>query len=1168
MVQRGSTAFPLRDPTGGWRGMTTLSASAPFAFSLLQDCYVSKDGMEIRTRPGFKCVADPVTAGRAAGYREDTYGAVRPVQAASGNYYFNTAGTERERIYSHETHLHGFARVRDRWILFGESDFRRVPLLQDGTSSTYVTITALTRLTGPVRTQVTLSAAPETFTASSFNALDVTDAGVTQPLHQFVHLEGTGNANMDGTTRRIYDYPGGNVLEIEGDCVSNSTGLTGTINFVTPPLDEASMPAPQRSNAVSNDFESLTIWTIPEGFDPDAAQPVSQVYGAYVANRTRDFGDSADNAYEGRGRINQVGTSYSRREQKEIPFRIVPDVAADRLIMVAPGYGCVFQAPVVVPIDFSEAGGGSPLGIGWRQNDIYDKPRCLGVPKAVMWEDHDKGTATSWHFRRQTPPVPSTSLGWGGGSYVSREGTYKFRVSYFDPGTGEEGLPSEEIELNSTGAGAEIGISLAILFPGYVMPETAAIGVNVYRTTRNGQTFYFDRSMLVRTHDLSASGAVSIGPSAKFGLVPSTHVDRDYHLHIQYDAEWASDDDLRERGGTLPVLGQMPMGAKATRTIRGYTFFGGALGNQGKRLELQSGNAIFRHDTSTNRYPEADRLEFQTFQNGVGGHDNPYGSNAQFGLAGRTLPHSYAGQRLFSRTMFPFSREYVTLDKVVNVHSDDSATGGVVLGVGQPQAYYTRFKVATSPFVTGKDGGSESTLHNCYLLLPRGKVQISEPDNPGQTNTPGITVIANEDDEDIEGIGAVVGQTVIASRSKSYFLGWTRSPFDLVPEIVADRFGCIAANSMVEFDGGCAWLSDRGPVAAVGGGFRWIGQPLEGFFSGETSRYKRDSQGMMRHAWACHDAERGLLYFGCYADRNGRTIDYRGATYTWSEAPDEAKSRFPCDEVLVYSYGADAWSVWQMPAGQEVQWMARGEDASGNARVFAMLADKRVYALDDTYSDFNKEPPTVTVSAAATGTTVSFTGTLAADAASLGSANNHVRAGMLVLIDPAATDGIAQVRRIVSFTSSTLTLDASVSVTQGQTIRVGVRQALLRSTYLNPKGADDDSAINAVGVRYARWSRFVHDPATGSAQSLYANVAVTSGRRVGQVDGDADYTIGQFTAAETSDSYTELGTESGVDVVLERAFVRARPKGHSHRVEMRFIGGSQIRLQDAYMGVE
>lgn len=43
---------------GPWRGMTTQSRALPQHFELLENCYVSSDGSEIRPIPGFRTYVD------------------------------------------------------------------------------------------------------------------------------------------------------------------------------------------------------------------------------------------------------------------------------------------------------------------------------------------------------------------------------------------------------------------------------------------------------------------------------------------------------------------------------------------------------------------------------------------------------------------------------------------------------------------------------------------------------------------------------------------------------------------------------------------------------------------------------------------------------------------------------------------------------------------------------------------------------------------------------------------------------------------------------------------------------------------------------------------------------------------------------------------------------
>ena len=85
------------------------------------------------------------------------------------------------------------------------------------------------------------------------------------------------------------------------------------------------------------------------------------------------------------------------------------------------------------------------------------------------------------------------------------------------------------------------------------------------------------------------------------------------------------------------------------------------------------------------------------------------------------------------------------------------------------------------------------------------------------------------------------------------------------------------------------------------------------------------------------------------------TINYEGADYTTASETlsDKILSRFPCDEILIWSYRANAFSHWRPPAGLEVYWMRPLRDKAGRVRMCFLAADNRIYALDDAWSDRN-----------------------------------------------------------------------------------------------------------------------------------------------------------------------------------------------------------------------
>lgn len=1143
---------------GPWRGMTTLSRASPHEFELLENCYVSSDGSELRMMPGYYTMIDPATATRSTtsasqtdGYIADAVDARRPVASdLSIQYSVHTNPTESMKVWTRPQNLFCFEQVRGRWIIVGESTYRREPIYNAGLTA-YVAVTAVTWVsTAPDVTRLTLSENVSS-TFDLFNRVNAPGVGPPALPGSQINISGLSNSGAGPILNdKVWAVVavGANTIDITANIINAGNNLAGQNAYVDRVTDTSTV------GATSDDVVSLTTWTSLAAGDVEA-NPSQRVYQAFVANRQRDFGDAAGIAATDPPIHLRPGNSFvniprSRRRQKTLPFRPVPAIAGDRLLLAAPGYNCVLQAPAYVPINYDEST--DSLGIDAIANDIYDKPRMLGVPKAVVWEDPDKAVATSWHIY-DAPDLARSFGGTGGGA--GRAGVYKFRFGYKDETTGEVGLLSEEVSITTNAATyVHQGIRFLVQFPGYMMPESLALTINVYRTQLNTDTYYFDRS--IRLTAWTNGGTVGSSVSAKYGVFPNSASGTYDHMVI-YQAQYIADADLAKHDQVIPTLEQYPRGCKTIRSIRGWTMFGGAMGDAGSRLELLKGTLSIDYSTAAEvQHPNANELyargyngSYQTLDTGFGGS-----------LHG--IPSSYEQQCILSRTLFPaWTRQLVRLGKVLNVRSNYN--NGLLYPSSYGDTTQQRWSIIDSMLIDGVTlTGGPREGHDCYIKLPRGVVQLSEQDFPWVTPAPNTLVVSDDHDEDVEAIGDNNGQAVICTRNRTYMLGWTSSPIGIPPELAADRFGCIAPNTMVSFDGGCAWISDRGPCAMIGGSFQWIGQPLSTWFVGETSRYQRDSLGMMRHAWACHDPGRGLIYFGLYINRDVTlTVTHGGVTAEWASATDEAKSRFPCDEVLVYSYRVGAWSVWKPLPGMEVLWMANGQDADGHSRVFFLAADKRIYAFDDTYSHFNREPTKTTVASASTGATINITTAIGQSVADRG-AGSYVQNGLPVVVVRSDDKTAVAVSTVVSFTSSSVTLADSVTVAAGDFVHIGVRSARIVTNYQNPKGTEA-SFLGSAAMRYNLWTR-LQAGLNGLPQLAHAKVVGTSSQRVDSVDsGDSSVSV-TMTHGDDSADYAYMGLGLTTNEPQERAFKRAKTRGQNHRLDVTLAGGAQVRIHDIY----
>lgn len=1155
MGQIGSAPWSFKSDTG-WRGMTTSSKALPSHFDLLENCYVSPDGSEIRSMPGYVCVLDPVTDARLysdtdpatgpQGFESIHQDARRPVsQAAATTYLQQTdaaTASDRMLIWNRPTTLHGVEQVHGRWIFFGESGDRFEPIY-NAARTAFIYVTAYDDSGGFA--VLTISAAPDT-TTTLFNTISAT-SGCNR-----IYVEGTGSATLDGKSHTVTSVLTAPDRLVLGTALASTSPVTvnAIIARVSPKWSGAS------ANDISNDQESLTIWTATQRGDV-SSNPIERVYPAHVANRQRDFGDATGNIFE--GLTTGSDAFLSRRRQLPIPYRIVPHMAGNRLIMVAPGYGCVFQAPAIVPVDFSETS--SAAGVQWVGNDIHDKPRCSGVPKAVQYEALNKGPASGVH-NLAAASLESYYGGaaddytFGGSGAASRNGTYKFCFAYKDEATGEIGLLSEPISLSTDSSTSAQGLLLYIYYPGYLMHESLALSINVYRTVKDGDTFYYDRTIKMNPMPPATYAGALQSESSKYGLTPST-VSNAYGHHVTYAAIYQSDDDLKENEGYVPsVLEQMPMGAKAGRTIRGWSIYGGSLGDSGPNGEMQQGTLTLEFDNSggtSSTHFYNDEVATKWTGNATAAFES---MEEGFGCGSKAIPPAYMGQQLFSRTLFPYPRQIVRLNKLINTR-----TGNTV-----ERRADVRYSIVDTPIRSHEPLAADAFRNEtAFLLLQRGKLQVSEADSPGVTPTTNITTVANEADEDVEAIGDVGGQGVVCTRSKTYMLGFGGSPVGVNPDIASDQFGCIAPNSMVSFDGGCAWISDRGPVAMMGGTVTWIGQPLERLFYGESARYLRDRKGMMRHSWGHHDAERGLLYFGVFADRavgttQEATVLYRGGYYQWSDTAnqtdcDKIRSRFPCDEVLVYSYRTGVWSIWRPPTCLGIMWMARGLDVDGNNRTHFLGSDKRLYAMDDAFGQFDRESNKTTI--VQTGTVTTLTGL---------TTGIKMRASQTAIFYTGGGTVPMRMlgkRTISSTTDTTVTLDSAITIPLGGcTMLVGPHESKIRTTFVNWKRGER-SQVGQLGMRYNLWSRY----SAGLVDEEQAMFASITGKSSTRIDGVHTVKSGSYTT-DGSYTYQPLSETPTSEHVFEKTVELGEVGGMNHQFEIELVGGAQIRIADLYTSVK
>jgi len=1245
----GVTPVSLRG-AGPWRGRSTRATvdRGDARHIKIENGYVSGDGHEVRQFPGYKTILDLSEVNNPDGFTKFTWDLWLPYYRDVGftspadQYYFQHDGSPVSEVLSIEAfarpvHVHGFEQVRGKLLMFGESDERKMPFFAAGTPRNQLFIRSVAIINaggGIYYWELTFSQTEGGLAQTMENPLPVYGTTNSSPVNtaglhavtfgdvMWIELltvdpdqvgdpvtQAMVDATVGGLNNKFHRITSLSLGRIRLDTVTpvgvvgkdETSALTGRpyktrhnkSGLLTPGLPRYVRESPnggldQYDNM--DDPDALTVWNVSAALDTSA--PLGTAYASWVANRMRDYGDTQESPLVEGAKVN-AGTlaGISRRRQRTLDYRLNPEVAGNRLLLAAPGYGCIFQAPLVVPNDGDEwpaydpdnvwsPGGGQ--GILAPYNDLHDKPRCLGVPKGAVVESFISDVIASPTASNLNFNVTSnlTVNGFPGGE------TYRLAISYQDEYTGEEGLASEPMTFVLPAYVGSYVFNLRVWHPGYYMPECLALKVNIYIGIGASGPLGYYQSVPMRSDETGLTAF----RSAKYGL-PQWASGAEFHspavarlvtkIRVPEPKTPGDIASLLDFTRLAPSINQMPMGAECVRSIRGIALSVGHTGTHGLRKELRYArlSSLYEaNDSPIHRWIDENTLVDRAFTDEVGQTSEPVKGtisheDGSFGTASGYFPPAYQGSRLWAFDLFPAPRQLGVVDKVGNFKSSKIVASQPAQDINRDAAHAQRLemteplfdptkKYKISPADPGLIGEVVRPNRESYHVLDRGQIQVSEPGRPDIAAKTQIQFMDPNNDDDGVAIGNIGGAAVICSKRETFLLNWHRAPQGQVPQLLSKEFGCIATNSMVEFDGGLAWISARGPVAMSGGVPQFVGEDLEDDFHGARTRYLKDSQGMMRHCWGAHDKARGLVMWGMVSEDSTHTVAYEGVSNTFEDSGDKARSRFPCDEVLIWSYKANAFSYWRPPAGLEVLWMRPITNLSGETFMAFLAADLRIYVLDDIWQDTNASVfRSVMPDTRITGQTT-FQSSVAfgmdrlgsGGGAARGTGDNLLREGMLCLLVSGDTsnNGVNYLKykdkgRIVSATVSTLqvNLDTAWEWEKGDIVLIGVREPMvLQTTYHGEALKTID--LDAIQMRHAI-------VAPDSASPSYAAVKVRRTAKEVIEPREPEYTK----------DYELLGRPLTTDRTgYRRSFGNARAQGPEISVEVEVLGAAQVRVTD------
>ena len=1253
----GSRLLSLKGPAG-WGGVTRRQVNdrGQRSFLKLENCYVTADGQELRTFPGYGTFIDLNAANNANGYDQLVPDAVRPVVRHTQPNLSPQAYDDRPReqaVYATSqsqtlycrakvSSVFAFEQIGNEIFVMGESRFRESPIYNSSREQLAITNLVLLnpastgdRIGVRLSDQTTYSTTDagaggnsikvgdvvyiEELTSSDAAVQAVIDADLVGKMHE-VHAV-AGNQNLSFTTLQSVALASG----------AAQPACTGTIYRIRNNRSDnyptvAQQPYCANLDDRPDDPEALTVWRVIDpvnmlGFsavNPKFYDNEYPCYPAWVANRLRDFGDGntapSHLCTEGlllAGDSDSPARGVSRREQRRLPYRPCVEPALDRIILAAPQYGCMFQVPARVPIDGSmwTSPTDSNFGVPTRHNYIYDKPRALGIPKprivANPLELLDKSPVVlgssphdvSINYLRSTPTTTGNQVS---PSMGAEAGEYTMAVAWYDAGTGDEGLASESIKLKmpteaETPNGFVYSIIVNYMHPGYHMPEAMPFLLNVYIAPpgKTALSYY-------GTFDMQADRWVSADNegrlSAHFGFKFADPDDAQAYFSGFPLPLPANSNDLSpmlDPQRQAPQSASMPRGSEACKYIRGVLFSGGNMGNTGADRQLWRAKASIYYDHDG--HMDADNVIAIQAHNLTPGTsitspalDGDF-HNGHLGIAGRCFPDAYQGVELVEEGLLPDSSQNVRVDKVINrMCGGRDALYNAPTNLDRTH-YLERLQLTRSVVDRFRNPGRSPSddldiyrsQQDLYYVMPRGQLQIGDPGAPHRSNKAFIKIVDPKRGGDIKAIGQLGGSAIVCTQNETYSYSWYRNVGSDEPNLLSEQFGCIGSNTMVEFDGGLAWLSNRGPVA-LGASLQHVGADIsESFyrpFLNESSEYVRDSQGMMRHSWGVHDEQRGLVMWGLLTRDAKTSIEWEGVPITFdadADLTDEQISRFPCNEVLIWSYRANAFSTWRPPAGLGIYWMRPLRDGEGVVRMCFLAEDKVIYALDDEWGDANGVFGTsldVTAASASDGASTTFTfssanGTFKDGDTATFKKNfaTYLRAGMLVeFLDSngnvSSSTTIASITTTSQSAASVVELTAAQTWASGQTVRLGARaRTTITTTYVGAETMDT-LQVQRVQMRYGI-------EGTGHANAKVRMFKSETGVGTGEEALSIDFTEpGTHEAIGAAKPNTSVPSEIA-KVGRRRNFSQGQISGAEVAVQVELTGQAQVRIQDISLEV-
>lgn len=530
-----------------------------------------------------------------------------------------------------------------------------------------------------------------------------------------------------------------------------------------------------------------------------------------------------------------------------------------RVLIAVPGHGCMFSANV--RNHFETLGVRPPLNTSWPDSRWT---KMLGIPRGIL--GFSAITASS------------------GGS-VSVGNWFTFAVGYYDPYTGEAGLPSPPMSIYVASGATNRTLNIAVAYPRGIAMETAGLQLVLYASNPMAGANTDADHLLALAQQLYpyANFGPQVTTSDK-GLISTSGVDTFAPTTYTFVIAQDPDDQAQVAPRRVPAVELPPPGASWVSVAKSRAFSGGDMPSYWDFPGWPKATAILGGLAGSldNDYYVILPTEWNVSQ----------GIKASAPLALGKIPTAFNG-RIISEVGSYDASGTLTLGtgNTSNIGRNIGQDNGQRSGTG-PHAYNVEFRSGdTSTF-------DLDNLREYRIFTPSDLVVVAEEAAPAVfPATSYLPVDGLEVTSRTTGAARLGDQHLLFTQRQTYLFSWASLPQYSSAIVLSNVLGCASPHSAVEANGFCAWLSRRGPCVSSGGPPQFIGSKIQQLWA----TLKRDSEGMVICAGSGVDMQRSLIMWAVRVD--DEASEWTAAT------TDQLKSKVSCDRLLVWNFVSNGFSL-------------------------------------------------------------------------------------------------------------------------------------------------------------------------------------------------------------------------------------------------------------------